>query len=513
MNVFRSRDVAVRLLRAGAALAVGLLAALPVEAQLAQGAPGVGGQGKPAPLGALRPSKIVPASPATWENIDKRGEVTDYELGSDGGWYYMPPFLQWRFLEPSQWATTDPIVEVHVYPPYSGSTTNIEAFLLQIPTTVPAPIEDRAMVVGFHGSSVSVSQIFGVAAGVTDLPEICTANGWFLLAPEGIHTSNMASVLSQKALEVDVALIASLFKFNWQKVYTLGFSMGGLNATSFAIRHQDPYTPRVAGIIYHSGSTDTVRDYNEATAQAQKDIWENPLVFGASPTADPFAYDRVNPTRFNAPGTGFLHEYFQLDALKYLPFYVHADNNDYTKYSGWTKTLASAMQGKGFTLKTAYVTSPTPTHSIFTLDFDAAINYVTQFPVGVLPAGARLFADRPGRYLWSRMISDPAPNVARYEVQINALTNNFAVSGTVHVDVLGLDLGLMGLQASQPLAFTTQSGDGTQDTFVLTAYPSAPSAVLVDGGPPASWSYDPVTGGVTITPNATGAGALVQVLP
>jgi hypothetical protein len=510
MHLLRLRNATRLLVRSGAGLALCALCAPESAAQEVAGAPHPDRSG---PLDVLRPSRIVPAGPATWEAIEGRGAVTDYELGGGGGWYFMPPFLQWRFLEPSQWATSDPIAEVHVYPPYSGSTTNIESFLLQIPTTMPAPVADRALIIGFHGASISPAQIFGVSAGITDLPEICTANGWFLLGPNGINASNMACVLSQKALEVDIALIASLFQFNWEKVYTLGFSMGGLNATSFAFRHQDPYTPRVAGVIYHSGTTDIVRDYDEAPPQAKVDVWENPLVFGASPTDDPFAYDRVNPTRFNAAGTGFLDEHFQLDALKYLPFYVHADNNDYTKYSGWTKTLAAAMQSKGFTLKTKYITSPTPTHSIFTLDYDAALDYVTQFPVGVMPPGARLFADRPGRYLWSRMISNPAPNVARYEVQIHRLTNSFAVSDTHHVDTLGLDLALMGVNAAQPVSFTAQSGDGTPDTFVLTAYPAAPTAVLVDGGPASSWGYDPVTGGVTITPNSTGADALVQVIP
>src|SRR5262245_30596357 len=64
------------------------------------------------PKQSLRPSRIVPAKPARWEFIDQRGEVVDYELGSEGGWYYWPPFLQWRVLEFSQWVTPDPIVEV-----------------------------------------------------------------------------------------------------------------------------------------------------------------------------------------------------------------------------------------------------------------------------------------------------------------------------------------------------------------------------------------------------------------
>jgi len=489
------------------ALLLAGLAPAPASAQSAPGvAPSVSAQDRG------RPSRIVPATRATRENIERRGPVVDYELGAEGGWYYMPPFLQWRFLEPGQWVTSDPIVEVHVYPPYSGSQTNIEAFLLQIPTSMPAPVQDRALIVGFHGSSISPLQIFGGTSGPYDLPQLCTARGWFLLGPNGHHTSNMGSEPNQRAYEVDLALLASLFQFNWEKVYTLGFSMGGLSATSFAFRHQDPYTPRVAGIIYHSGTTDIIRDYDEAPA-ATKHIWEDPLVFGATPTQDPFGYDRVNPARFNATRTGFLDDYFQLDSLKHTPFYVHANFNDQTKYSGWTMQMASKMLARGFTMQTAYISTPTPTHWMGTLDYDAAVDYVTQWTADTLPTGSKIFADRPGRWLWSKLVNDPAPNVARYEVHITALTNGFSVTDTHHVDTLGLDLPLMGLDASQPVSFTTMSGDGTPDTYVLSAYASAPSIVLADGGPPAAWSYDPISGSVSITPNTNGVGALVQVIP
>lgn len=490
--------------RGALALAAGLLATSSPAGQNLSGSP------VPPPL---RPSRIVPSQPAQWQFIEQRGSTTDYELGTTGDWYYWPPFLQWRFLDASQWVTADPIVEVDIYPPYSGSATNIEAFFLQVPLAHPAPLEDRALIMGFHGSQVSPAQIFGIGSGINDLPEICSDNGWLLMAPNGLHTSNMASEPTQRALEVDLAFLYSVLPFNPDKVYSLGFSMGGLNATSFALRHQDPFALRTAGIIYHTGTTDIIRDYNDATPHFQQTIWEDPLVFGASPTENPFAYDRVNPARFDAAGTGFLDDFFQLDAIKHTPFYLHYNTNDPTKYDGWNSVLSGALTAKGFTVESAITTTLQPKHSIFTLDFIDAVGYVTETPLGPLPASSRIFADRPAKYLWSRMISDPAPNVARYTVAIDTSTNSFAVSDTHHVDVLGFAPSLMGLSPSQTLTFTAASGDLTPDTYVIGDYPAAPTSILVDGVQPLATSYDPIKGEVSISPNETGSAASIEIIP
>jgi len=130
-----------------------------------------------------------------------------------------------------------------------------------------------------------------------------------------------------------------------------------------------------------------------------------------------------------------------------------------------------------------------------------------------VPSTSRIFADRPTRYLWSRMISDPAPNVARYTVAIDTPTNSFAVSDTHHVDVLGFAPSLMGLSPSQTLVFTAASGDLTPDTYVIGDYPAAPTSILVDGVQPFATSYDPIKGEVSISPNETGSAASIEIIP
>ena len=464
----------------------------------------------PAPTAGSRPSMIVPSQPATWDAIDQR-TVVDTELGSAGGWYFWPPILQWRFLDSSQWATTDPIVEIMIYAPYSGSPTNNESFFLQVPLTTPVPATERGVIIGFHGYNVSPGQIFGIGSGNHDLPQFCTNNGWLLVAPTGVVSTNMGSVLSQRALEVSLALVVGVFDFNFDKVYSLGFSMGGLGAASFAMRHQDPFALRPAGLIYHTGTVDLVREYQQQPA-GTKALWADDLHFGASYAVDPFAYDRVNTALFNATGDEFLDDDFAFDSLKHVPFYLHSNTNDPSYLVNWNDELFQELTDRGFTFKKVVSAGPVG-HTIFSLDFDDALNYITQFEAGPLPTSAELYADRPARYLWSEMLSDPQPNIARYTTTIDAPTNDFTVEDTHHVDQLGYNLSLMGLDPSQTLTFTASSGDGTQDTYVLQGYPTVPSTILVNDAPPFSWSYDGVTGELTITPTSDGSLAVVQVVP
>ena len=96
---------------------------------------------------------------------------------------------------------------------------------------------------------------------------------------------------------------------------------------------------------------------------------------------------------------------------------------------------------------------------------------------------------------------------------MNAPGNNFTVDETHYVDELAFDLDLMGIDAGSIVNFTASSGDGTSDTYVLLGYVTAPSQVLVDGGPPFDWSFDSAKGTLSITPNTTGSSSLVQVLP
>ncbi len=454
----------------------------------------------------LRPSKVVPARP--FDPDERPGQVVDYELGSDGGWFYWPPLLQWRWYPLAP--TTDPTVQVTVYPPYSGNPTNAESFILQFPAVPPASISDRALVIGFHSFNVSENQIFGPQA--QGLWELCQANGWMLLAPRGLNQVHFGNEPSQRALEQVLALVYWIFEINPDRIYTFGFSMGGLSAMSFAFRHQDPYALRIAGVVHHTGTVDVVRDYETANVATQQ-IFETSEVFGGSPAAAPFNYDRVNPTRFNAAGDDFLEDFFQLDGVFHTPFYLHRNSNDPQKILPWNVVLDDELLAKGFTCTSDVVTTKTPEHNLATIDFADAFNYVGQFSLGPLPTASEIFADRPGNYLYTEMIAGRTDKVARYNVSVDAPSNTFTVNQSVDVTDIGFDLGLMGIDPAFLVSFFCEADDGAQMTYVLKGYPAAPSSIAVNGGAPVASSYDPATGNLSITPTADGSLAFVQITP
>ena len=349
-----------------------------------------------------RPSVLAPAIPPTFAAIAARGPVVDIPVSADGGWYYMPPVLQWEWFEQ---ATTDPVVHVVINPPFSGHPTQAEDFLLQIPVTNPVPPAERGLMIGFHGYGLSVAQIFGIAAGVTDLPQYCTDNGWFLLAPTGLTTTSMGSLPSQTALEVILALTVGIFDFSWDKMYTYGFSMGATSATSFALRHQDPYTLRTAAIIHHTGTVDVVRELSDEPAPVL-DLWASDTHFGDYFTSDPFAYNRVNPARFDAAGTGFEEEWFTFDgpeAHAVLP--ARERETTHPSSSVGMPCFATSSPHADLRSRARWGGPILPRTQIFSIDYADALGYISQFELGPLPTSSEVFADRPARYLWSKLIS------------------------------------------------------------------------------------------------------------
>ncbi|MCZ6597121.1 MAG: hypothetical protein O7B99_05765 [Planctomycetota bacterium] len=456
-------------------------------------------------LGSLRPPEIVPATPFAW-GMDQRGTV-DYELGSGGGWHYWPPVLQWRYLP---WVTSDPLVEVIVYTPYSGSPDYNERFKFQFP--VGAPVQETALVIAFHSWNVSEQQIFNPAN--IELAQQCTEKGWMLLAPYGLNQVNFGNEPSQAALEAILALVETFFDFNHDKIYTLGFSMGGINAASFAFRHQDPTQERIAGVIYHTGSTDAVRSYVESAPSVQG-IFESAAVFGGSPTQVPFNYDRINPARFLAPIYDTFDEAFtNVNGILDTPWYLFLNMSDQSKLVGWTIDLKNYMEAKGAAdLTTVFTFTGGDDHHLSTMSFKNALDWAATKELGPLPTSAEILADRPAKYLYTELLAAPAQTLSRYDVSVDAPSNDFSITDTHAVDELGFDLALMGLDPAFLLTFTSGSGDGTADTYVLQGYPTAPSSVLANGNPPAAWSHDAISAELSITPTADGSSASVQVIP
>ncbi|HKX45403.1 MAG TPA: hypothetical protein VJP77_01760, partial [Planctomycetota bacterium] len=453
----------------------------------------------------------APTLPFTWAADQGLGPVT-LPVSTQGGWILTQDGFVFRFV-PSY--SGDPTVEVVLAAPHSGHPTNPERFLLQFPVGPKAgQIQNKALVVGFHPYGLSEKSVFQG----TPLPAICASKGWMLIAPYGLVDYHFANEQAQAAADAVLRFVGRHMQWNAERVYAVGFSMGGLSALSFALRHQDPEGVRVAGVVYHTGTGDVIRQYDNGVALV-KTLMESPIVFGGSPAAEPFAYERVNPFRYLQ---GALQaSTAQVTNLDGVPFFLHVNNADFQNLDlvAQTKALHTFLQARGFDVFLNQVSvSGMSAHSWSTLPMEQAIAYVEGSTApGPKPEhgpALRLHADREAAYRFAEVRGKPAEEVARFEVVFSSVgTNAFALLETRDLDAVALDLAAMELDPLQTLLFQHASADSTPDQIVLRGYAGPPSSVLANGLPVAAWSYAAGPQELAITPTAGGSFAVVQVVP
>lgn len=456
--------------------------------------PGSGG-------GWSRRSLYKLATPFSWTDLAQFTGPVDIPVGPGGGWLYLSGFAV--RLVPSVPGSTDPIVQLTLYPPNSGHPTLAEDVLIQFPLG-PAPAGGWPVLVGFHPYNVSHASLILN----TQFPQLCAQKGYVLISPYGMSQYNFANPAAQLALDKTLELIRQWIPLDTSRVYTVGFSMGALNAVSWAMRHLDPNGLRVAGVIVHTGTQDVIEEYNTGNATVKAQLTE---VFGGTPTTQPFQYARVNPLRMLLGAADPAQSH--VTNLLHLPFYVNVNLDDpNTKLIAQSNALANFLTAKGATVDYHGVNAG-PTHAWNTLDQAAAFDWIDNFTLPPNPAQVELWSDAPGDWLQTEVRAQPLDQVAHYAIT-PGLGNTLAVSNTQFLDVLAFDVASFGKSAGSVLTLTTQSLELAPDTFVLTNYPAPPSAVILAGGlPVSSWSYDPQTLELTLVPNLTGALAQVIVLP
>jgi dienelactone hydrolase len=486
------------------ALGALLLSVAPAAGALAQGQ-----QPSPKPAALPQPqaqAKIPPltiAKPFTWEQTPEDRGLVRIPLGRTGGWKtIVDPGYQAR-LVPGY--SSDPTAEVILWPPLSGIEGKPERFLVQF-SLAALGAGPNPTVVAFHPYGVSEKSPFVGTA----LPALCQERGWVLIAAYGLVDTNYASVDSQTALVAVLDFVDDFLPIDRTRLWAVGFSMGGLNALSFGMRHQDPNGFRFAGIVDHSGPIDAAKEYADGDALL-KSILEDADHFGGAPADEPFAYERVSP----APLTGGAIDTKRasVENLLHVPLYLHCNLQDpAVSLVAQTQLLHAFLAARGADTVLSAVNGGGQ-HVWSTLDLLDAFAFLEGKPLVALPAAQSLHADRPGKWLATELLAAPAATVARYRVERVPGANALELRGTHAVDALRIDLPALGLAPSAPLYLGAESGDGTADALVLWGYAAAPSSVTVLDVLPIAWSHDAGADTLAFTPQPFGAYVPIVVKP
>lgn len=400
---------------------------------------------------------------------------------------------------------SDPSVRVKIAPGFSGDPVLWEDFRFQWPRN-PGRVGDIALVIAFHGYSQSDNSVFVL----TDLAQQCQNRGWMLLTPLGLHQKNYGNPNSQATLNIVLSMVQMFFEFNEDRIYGVGFSMGGCNALSYAMRHQDPAGLRMAGVVAHTAVLDLVDTFLTGDTGVQAAM-QDPTVFGGTPGQEPFAYGRTSPMIVSGglPDPAFS----SVSNILHLPIYYHvntldAGNQELLDQNDVLKTFLLANSAN---VQVSEVTIPNPKHDWSTMNMTAALDFLSPYSLPADPSSLDVYADREVPYFYTHPRDIAADEVARYDVDVDTGTNTFTLQDTHDLNQVAFDTVAMGLDPTQPLNINHSSGDLTQDEIVLTGYLTSPSSVTVSSFPPFSWSYDSGNQEVIINPTPGGAPASVLV--
>ena len=378
-----------------------------------------------------------------------------------------------------------------------------ESFVLQIPSG--APVGPRPMLVAFHRANVSHADAFLW----TSFPQECQARGWYFVAPLGGSQRHFSSLVSQINPQRVLDLVCSLYPIDRQRIYGVGFSMGGGAVSTFAARHLDSDAPHFAAILNHSGSVSIAHAF--ANEIDDNDADDGPLPNGANleasdlmqfwnggtPATAAFSFQRCSSIDID-PLTGQVGADTDLARnlghLKVMTVLATGDTHPYIPYQ--TQTWVSHLANLG--VDNTFNSVAYNGHSWDALDDHAACNWFASISA-VEPSSGNQLADEDGQSVFHFHVQqDQTGQFTPFQWLADPTANRLSVWGSRNLRRLSVDAQAIGLAYLGTLRWNHSDLDATADELQLTNLPYAPLQVLRDGQS-AAFSYDAQLGTLLLT--------------
>ena len=397
-----------------------------------------------------------------------------------------------------------------------------EVFTLHVPGTplgVPRPL-----LVGFHGFGVSHLDF---SYFNTDFIQVAASRDWLVLAPAqfnpatGTWDNSWASAASQLHVEALLDYVMSHWSVDLDRIYGVGFSMGGGNALSYAARHRDRDLGAFAAVINHTGSVCISDVYANNPPSATCNPGDlNPVqaemrdTFGTPPPS--FAYQRSSLIDLDANGqliAGGRHmavnladvpvrtHYSNLDAIGYLreqsiSFHGFLQPRPEMSSSLIVETQSVCPSGS------CYAPSE---HCWDILDPTAACDWLSLQTLEAAPPRGELLADRDARWggLDVELHEQGSFGAAAYD--FSSFPPTVQLLGRENLRRVTADLEAYGLDPDAGFDLVTSGADSLGTEFVFSDVSAPPLQVtrgtvavaqvcpLPVGTKPPAWCYDAAT--------------------
>ena len=419
-----------------------------------------------------------------------------------------------------------------------------EFFRFQVPDSYDPLGPGHPMVVAYHGFGGS-SQ---TPSNQSTVDEECNARGWLYMAPTGIDDKLFGAPISQQNTEAAIQYMIDNYNVDEDRIYMVGFSMGGGVTANFASRRRDPDGIMIAAVGMVSATFDWVMEYNEGFP-ALHDWLTNEYNFGAPPSVDPWPYQQASGA-YNVetsyppfPGT-MVDEKSMVLNLEDLPVYITFDSLDGLNHVPLINAkLEQDLSNAGFTTQMRIQTGTVDPndgvtlvpHSWAVLDEVEMFDFFETHSVDRVPAEFSATQDLGGPVSWVET-DQFTPGAFTYvngdaDPQGDALILDGVANATsVSVDGAAAGLGAMPrvtATSDDVRSFVLTLGDMPQPPSYLTDATTGLLIPQVDSDPAAqtlsvtvpaggTQDFDVVhdpewSAALTTTPNPVSIGAATQV--
>ncbi|MFT5048785.1 MAG: acetyl esterase/lipase [Chlamydiales bacterium] len=359
-----------------------------------------------------------------------------------------------------------------------------EQFLLAMPrnTGTPAPL-----LMVFHGYSRTPDSILEE----TKYLQKAQRKGWYGIAPMGAHKYSFSIPYAQQNIEAVLEWAIAQLEIDTDRIYGVGFSMGGGMAATFAARHQNPNAPRFAAIVNHTGTVSMRDVYNNSI---NRGILEHPDMFGGSPDQFPFLYAQSSALDIDVLGdvdmgtdlsrnllqTPVLSWFVDSDPLAYLALQTEA----FHAHLG-TRKVDSTLRREALS-----------EHSWSTLRERSVFQFLSKKSLADPAVGTRVqvLADRDNNFYHFDVQQRAADEFTRFDWRALSGLNRLFLESMTNLDGISFHVKDVGLDGDRDLEVIIKSASTDSISIEILGITQAPSDVKRSGVSNSDWSFDAATG-------------------
>jgi len=334
------------------------------------------------------------------------------------------------------------------------------------------------------------------------------------MAPLGAQQVNYGIPYAQTNIAYALDFVTNVIPYDPDRVYGIGFSMGGGTVMSYAARHLDPDHPRFAAIVNHTGTVSVSHTYYNVGDTSN---FDNELTFGGSPAEFPFLYSRSSVVDVDATTSQVDPNTDQARNLTHVPVLnQHADFDPLSYIVTQTQVVyawLNAMAGS----ETYLLTPPFAGHAWSTIDEPTALDFLYSKSLQVPTEGThRILADRDAAWHHFRITQDVAGAFTPFRWTLQGNLNRLTLDQTENLASVIIDTESAGLNTAVNLELVLGTGDNTAEEVTLTNYSLLPQEVLRNGVVMTlgvDWEWHPTAQTVTVHEADASGGPVWKVRP